>query len=242
MKHGPSIRNRLTGYDSYERHQAVRALMALTGDESILDAGGLKGQLARYIPQAKITALNVDDSGDVCYEGDAFPFESREFDVVVSLDVLEHIPVGERVSFVRECGRVGRRVVMIAAPYGSTGHIRCEARLDRLYREANGEYHRWLHEHVVNGLPTEMDVEHYRNVLADLGFTVRVVYAGDYEWQGRIIERSLVFRRVSVRLLRRLRTLIETLLALISWREPDFSDMPRPLSNRFYLLAEHNVH
>jgi SAM-dependent methyltransferase len=229
---------RLMGYDSYERHQAVRCLVAPLKDESILDVGGGRGQLAHYVPQVKITALNVDESGDIRYEGGAFPFESGEFDIVVSLDVLEHIPAGERESFVRECARVGRRAVMIAAPWGSAGHASYEARLDRLYCETHGEHHRWLHEHVVNGLPTETDVEHYRQVLASVGFTVRVLFAGDYEWQGRTIERSLAFSRLGGWALRGLRAPFEVMLALISWREPDFSETPRPLCNRFYLIGE----
>lgn len=242
MQDRPSIRNRFVGYDSYERHQAVCALVAPQEDESILDAGGLRGQLAKHVPLARITALNVDDSGDVRYEGGAFPFESGEFDAVVSLDVLEHIPAGERESFVRECARVGQRIVLIAAPYGSAGHVSYEAGLDQLYCEVHGEFHRWLHEHVVNGLPTETDIERYRRILVDNGFTVRVLYAGDYEWQGKTIERSLALSRLGGRTLRSLRALFDAFLALTSWREPDFSEIPRPLSNRFYLLAERNNH
>ena len=100
------------------------------------------------------------------YDGDDLPFDDCSFDVVVSLDTLEHVPPGSRVHFMAECERVARRTLLVAAPYGTPGHSAYEAKLDDLYRDVYGDHHRWLHEHVLNGLPCEADLVQYRQLLA----------------------------------------------------------------------------
>lgn len=228
--------NRLMGYDAYERHQAVRQLLAPRKDESILDAGGCSGQLAQFVSCARIVALNVDETGDVRYGGGAFPFDPLEFDVVVSLDVVEHIPAEGREQFVHECGLAARRAVLIAAPHGSAGHVACEARLDRLYADVHGEPHRWLHEHVVNGLPVDSEIARWAQELARQGFATRVLYAGDYEREGKTFERLMaVQRRRAWRVFSIPYSLAVTVL---SWRTPAFSESASPTTNRFYLLGE----
>ena len=59
------------------------------------------------MPKAAVVALNVDGTGDMSYDGGAIPFDDGSFDVVVSLDTLEHVPPSGRVDFhgrVHACG------------------------------------------------------------------------------------------------------------------------------------------
>jgi hypothetical protein len=225
------------GYDMYERHQAVGTLLGADVGGSVLDVGGLSGGLSRFMPGAQVVALNVDGTGDMSYDGGVIPFGDCSFDVVVSLDTLEHVPPCGRGRFIAECMRVARRTLLVAAPYGTHGHSAYEAKLDSLYRDVHGDYHRWLHEHVLNGLPCETDLAHYRQLLSVGGFEAKTYYCGDFEWQCRSLERSLTIRR-SLGPLRKLSAAYDLLSLAARWPEPVFAEQAAETANRFYLLAE----
>lgn len=225
------------GYDMYERHQAVGTLLGAELTGSVLDVGGLSGGLSRFMLQARVVALNVDGTGDMSYDGSVLPFEDGSFDVVVSLDTLEHVPPSGRTHFMAECLRVACRTLLVAAPYGTVGHSAYEAKLDNLYRDVYGDYHRWLHEHVLNGLPCEADLALYRQMLAAAGSTVKTYYCGDYGWQCRNLERSLNLHR-SLGTLRKLSAAYDLLTLAAPWPEPVFAEIATPTTNRFYLLAQ----
>jgi len=88
--------------------------------------------------------------GDVC----ALPFPDRSFDVVVALDLLEHVAPGRRGLALRELGRVASRRVIVAAPAGSAA-IEADRRLARSLRRPPP----WLQEHLETGLPFPADLE-----------------------------------------------------------------------------------
>jgi SAM-dependent methyltransferase len=225
------------GYDMYERHRAVGTLLGAGLRGTVLDVGGIRGSLSRFMPHAEVLALNVDGTGDRQYDGGAIPFADGAFDTVVSLDTLEHVPPAARAAFLGECMRVARRMLLVAAPYGSPGHGDYEARLDELYRTVHGDYHRWLHEHVVNGLPTEENLEDYRRLLVREGFTATTFYCGDYGWQCRGLQRSLTLHR-SLGPLRRLSAGYDLLMLAAPWPVPTFEQQPAATTNRFYLRGE----
>lgn len=237
MRSRPSIINRLTAIDGYERHKAVELLLRTRSPNQILDAGGISGALARFMPEASVMALNIDSSGDVIYGGGAFPFPSASFDAVVSLDTLEHLHPKSRRAFVNECVRTAKEFVIIAAPYGSAGHAAYEVKLDDLYEQIYGLRHRWLHEHVVNGLPSEGDLGEYRQLMIGAGFAVHTLYAGNYAHQCRVFERSL---RMSGRLgpARRIGDAYHLLASLALWYDIVFHKSPYAEANRFYLVAQ----
>ena len=165
-----------------------------------------------------------------------FPFGDCSFDVVVSLDTLEHVPPNGRAHFMVECIRVARRTLLVAAPYGTAGHSAYEAKLDNLYRDVHGDYHRWLHEHVLNGLPCEADLAQYRQMLVAGGYSATAYYCGSYEWQCRNLDRSLTLHR-RLGPLRKLSGFYDLATLAAPWPEPVFAEQPAPTTNRFYLLA-----
>ena len=237
MANRRTISDMRMGYDMYERHQAVGTLLGTDLDGTVLDVGGLAGGLRRFMPAASVVALNVDGTGDMTYAGDNLPFDDCSFDVVVSLDTLEHVPPAGRGHFMTECARVARRTLLVAAPYGAPGHSAYEEKLDNLYRDVHGEYHRWLHEHVLNGLPCEADLVQHRQLLAAAGFTTKTYYCGSYEWQCRNLERSLNLHR-TLGPLRKLSGFYDLAALAVPWPEPVFSETPDSTTNRFYLLAQ----
>ena len=146
------------------------------------------------------------------------------------------MPPDARAFFLKECARVAGQALLIAAPYGTPGHSAYEAKLDRLWRDVQGNSNRWLHEHVVNGLPNDEEIAGYRQILVADGFTVRVYYSGDYRWQCRNLERSLDLARK----LGPFRTLAGTfnlLTVAADWSALAFSETPCETTNRFYCLA-----
>lgn len=100
------------------------------------------------------------------------PFAEGSFDVVTSLDVLEHIPRYDRPRFVKELVRVAKLQVVLCAPYGSPEHTRCEKRvLEEVIRKGYSDS--MLAEHVEYGLPTLEEVLEYLpdNLSRDVWFT-----------------------------------------------------------------------
>jgi SAM-dependent methyltransferase len=90
---------------------------------------------------------------------DAMPFANASFDVVISLEMLEHIAPERREASLREMLRVlrpgGRMIVSFPADASA-------ARLDRWlnarFRRVSGFDHPWAIEHIEHGVPATADV------------------------------------------------------------------------------------
>lgn len=225
---------RFLPYDQFERHKVVITLLDGLPIQNVLDVGGRTGLLSRFTTY-DVTALNVDDSGDVQYGGRAIPFRDDQFSAVVSIDTLEHLPKGERHGFLRECLRVTRRYLVVAAPFGSPNHVACERTLNELYRRVHGRAHVYLDEHVKYGLPTEAELE---ELVAGLGgVRHRVFFAGDYVWQARHFEGAWLHQ--GERGLRyRFRRFLSYLFSLAWFHPVRLNDQPYASANRFYLFVE----
>jgi 2-polyprenyl-3-methyl-5-hydroxy-6-metoxy-1,4-benzoquinol methylase len=118
---------------SLKKHQKLKALLRLLGDihkqECLLvTCGDNNGALNWYFRShggswtwADVSGENIDQISQLLAEpvyslpADTFPFPDGQFDCVVSIDVLEHLP--EDQKFLREVGRVlkmgGRALVTV---------------------------------------------------------------------------------------------------------------------------------
>lgn len=111
-----------------------------------------------YELQANTTSKNMKFiNGDVLN----MPFPDNAFDLVFSLDMLEHIPKDWRLDAVNEIIRVTNNHAIIAFPYWELGTL-----LDRVFCEytmlKNWKIEGWLEEHISNWLPDAMLVENIR--------------------------------------------------------------------------------
>jgi len=167
---GGEMKNLLIPFDVFERHKVV-ARFVKTG-EMVLDIGGGIDALNRFIKN-KITVANLD-SGDILLKGPKLPLKDDSFDVVTSIDVLEHIDKKNRQLFIDELLRVAKRKVIFSTPCGSLGHGESEKKLLKLF-EKSGRESFFLKEHVEKGLPK---VDEIRNYLSDYNF--KILFAGDY--------------------------------------------------------------
>ena len=233
-----SFVQRFTNYDVYERHTVVRELLAgVLGTDAaatVLDVGGRRGLLAAYVPYA-VTAVNPDGTGDQTIDGTTLPFGAGSFDAVVTIDTLEHVVPGERAAFLRMCDAVARRVLIVAAPFGSAAHSARERDLNERYAAVFGAPHAYLAEHVANGLPTLDDLH---AIVADLQPAAwRIVYAGDYRWQADAFERAMAAAH-RPRWQAAALNLYNQAAASALFHAVALRDTPDATANRFYLVVE----
>jgi hypothetical protein len=226
-------------YDLYERHAVVSRLLRETighgqEDDYILDVGGRTELLAQFLP-CRVVSVNVDGSGNLFGSGCALPFVDSSFTAVVSIDTLEHLARERRLPFLRECLRVARRYVVVAAPFGSEGHRECEKQLDSLYRSAYGRPHIYLGEHVRYGLPGVAELDQFADNLKSAN--IEYFFAGNYVWQGRQFERAIWGHRKQG-LLVRLWNMYNAAASLALFHPIRLREQPDAAANRFYLLIE----
>ncbi len=87
------------------------------------------------------------------------PFEDASFDVVLSLEMLEHIPPDARRKVLSEMFRVlrpgGRMVVSFPADAPAR---ELDLKLNAAYRARYGNDHPWVAEHISEGVPSTPEV------------------------------------------------------------------------------------
>lgn len=197
----------------------------------MLDVGGVHGLLALFLPEARVTTVNVERPADVLYEGDRLPFGRSSFDAVTSLDVLEHVAPSERVSHLVELARVASRTVVVSCPLGTREHRSAELELARWYWATTGEEHRFLGEHLAHGLPTET---HLRSLAEQAGLDARLFFHGDFRSTNRTFELATRARRE-----RRPDLLARYLRArFLDRRVGELTALPTPWTNRVFLVAD----
>jgi hypothetical protein len=114
----------------------------------ILDIGSGPMRLTEaFLPSdVEIVRADVEQFGDdsivQIQPRQPLPFADDVFDVVLALDVLEHVPCDERALLMHECQRVARRVVILASARAISG------------RDVD-----FLVEHATLGLPERAAVE-----------------------------------------------------------------------------------
>jgi SAM-dependent methyltransferase len=98
--------------------------------KSILDVGCGNGLFLHYISQSnseKYKRICGVDRSRIALSHvktekylscvDALPFRDREFDIVTSLEVIEHLPVGVYEDSLKELARVAKRYILIGVPF-----------------------------------------------------------------------------------------------------------------------------
>lgn len=125
-----------------------------------LDVGGYPGTLRHFLSPDlfELTVLDVvpDDGSVPNYvraSGADIPFEPGEFDVVFSLDTLEHIPAADRTAFLHEAMRMARHAVVLVNPIQSIEADLAEELLDEYVRWLLDAQQEQLAEHRAFGLP-----------------------------------------------------------------------------------------
>uniref|UniRef100_A0A7V4E5J4 Glycosyltransferase n=1 Tax=candidate division WOR-3 bacterium TaxID=2052148 RepID=A0A7V4E5J4_UNCW3 len=134
---------------------------------NILDVGGKNGRIKEFFDESKfdVVVLDIDPKPDVedYVVGDAraLPFKRKSFEVVVSCELLEHIPLKDRTRVLENMIEVSKDLVILAAPFYSKDVEEAEIKANEFFKRFFGDDHPWLKEHIENGLPREEDVEEF---------------------------------------------------------------------------------
>ncbi|MCA1648269.1 MAG: class I SAM-dependent methyltransferase, partial [Chloroflexi bacterium] len=126
------------------------------GGCTLLDVGSGSRGIASLLPAWRTTALDAsfDDYGagrrlststpnQVVGDVRALPFADRAFDVVVAVDLLEHLPPCDRGQAVAEICRVASACAVIACPAGGEA-LDADRRLARRLRARGQAVPGWL--------------------------------------------------------------------------------------------------
>ena len=164
-------------FDQYQRYRLASDLLdglRCNGEpHTVLDVGGRTALLRSFLDSDRITLVDLEPSGEdrlVLGDGCALPFRDASFDVVAAFDTLEHVPPRARMSFIRDCARVARKWVLLAGPYDAPRIVRAEKLLADFIENKLGTHHRYLDEHLENGLPSREETE---RILEQAGARVR---------------------------------------------------------------------
>jgi SAM-dependent methyltransferase len=143
------------------RYDAALEVLARHRPARVLEVGSGPVGLARYwrsgvvgvdqaFPSPPIRQLRPTVGSAV-----KLPFEAASFPVVLSIDMLEHLPPADRLAAVTEMMRVCEGVLILACPCGPAARA-AEA---ELIRDWAGILPDWLAEHQAAGLPNREDID-----------------------------------------------------------------------------------
>lgn len=146
-------------YDSYERHKRIGSM--IEDFEMVLDVGGQLSGLSRFVKnKTKIVVANVEgaqEASDVVIKKGKLPYRNGAFEVVCSIDVLEHIPKDKRKFFILELLRVASKKIVVSFPIGTIAHMKYEKDMMGWLKK-NGHKVDYLEEHIRYGLPSVSEV------------------------------------------------------------------------------------
>jgi len=158
--------NRWSNVDNYWRYYPVVKYINKSKYQVVCEVGCGKEGLAGYLNK-KIFGVDIDFWGRpsklvIPIKGSAtnLPFRDNTFDVIVSIDLLEHIPREERGRVIGELLRVSKQCVILGCPCGDKSTY-YEKKLNHIHKKLYGTEHKWLSEHVQNGLPYIDEIESY---------------------------------------------------------------------------------
>lgn len=155
--------------DIFERHAIVSKFIPL--NSNVLDVGGELNTLKRFCPTSRVTVSNVTSS-DIVADARSYNFGEEKYQVVTSVDVLEHIEKKDRQGFIDNLVKTAKERVIVSAPLGTQKHIEYEKKVLKWYQRV-GHDSDYLKEHIDFGLPEPSEIK----ALAS-SYKYRLIYSG----------------------------------------------------------------
>ncbi len=167
------IISRLTGFGYFYRWHPEVALRYLPivdqirkikDNINILDIGSGGLGIAPYIKR-DVTGVDLKFSPPlhprlkkITASATKLPFNNNTYDVVVSVDMLEHLIANDRLLAIDEMLRVVRKVIFIAVPCGDLS-AKQDRELDKMYFDKYHSHYHFLKEQLSFGLPDSNDIK-----------------------------------------------------------------------------------
>jgi glycosyltransferase involved in cell wall biosynthesis len=155
-----------TPFDQYQRYQTTSLIVEeLRKDResfSILEIGANEHKnLEKFLPNDIVKYLDIQlpeelkkDSQYILANATKMPeIQTNSYDILIALDVFEHIPKELRDDFLCELNRVANIAVILAGPFDEVGVNESEVRVNAYFKTKFGIDYIWLEEHISNGLP-----------------------------------------------------------------------------------------
>jgi hypothetical protein len=166
-------------FDQYQRYKTTALIVEKyridSIDFTILEIGANEHKnLEKFLPNDEIRYLDIKLSDELLKDekyilADATnmpQIKDNSFDIVIALDVFEHIPSNLRKSFLNEINRVSKILVIIAGPFDESEVTNTEVRVNQYYKNKYDEDYIWLKEHIENKLPNLTEnIKYIRNNL-----------------------------------------------------------------------------
>ena len=195
-------------FDQYQRYRSMETALIpfrnIKKSLRILDVGGyLQGgdqekftPISLFLPDDDLTVLDVKYNGPGNYvvgSGSELPFIDGAYDVVVSMDTLEHIPQENRKAFIAEMCRTCRLGIILICPVHHPLTVLSEELLNKLIFQLFERVHPALAEHIAYGLPREDDITSW---ISSSGFS-GISYAEGFlpNWLFMMIIKHLTMKR-----------------------------------------------
>jgi len=142
------------------RYEPVVRLVREVSGKRVLEVGSGSEGLARWLgDEREVTAVDLAFSDQraagerVTADARALPFPDAAFDVVVALDLLEHVPPSDRPRVLGELARTARLRLIVGCPTGEAA-LDVDRRLARMLDRRGESYGgSWLEEHLEHGFP-----------------------------------------------------------------------------------------
>lgn len=167
----------------------------------ILEAGAGGKGITAFHP-VPITALdirhadNCDSSliNQVTASSEHIPLADNSFDILISVDMFEHLDSKARAATLCEFFRTAAQggTIFIAVPCGKLASFH-EKALNALYKIARKKDHPWLKEHIDNGLPETKEL--YNQIQEICGKDSRIMVKDNvniFLWFWLFIVRSML--------------------------------------------------
>src|SRR5262252_8143216 len=154
------------------RYLPLKAYLGSAARKSLLEVGSGSHGISVALPDYAVGSFVGLDTHfalapapsmtPIVYGGGKLPFKNGAFHTVVSIDKLERLPSGQRVSFVEELMRVASGQVLLGFPIqreGGADARHAELFLQTLLRALGMGHPSWLREGEEHALPQATDVE-----------------------------------------------------------------------------------
>ena len=127
-------------------------------DSKILEVGSGSLGITPYFKK-QIDGVDINFTGpkspyinELKGEATKLPFRKNSYDVVISVDTLEHLKSDDRPKAISEIMRVAKRLVVIVVPVGEISQNQ-DKELYEYWKKIFKVDNQFLNEHVKNGLP-----------------------------------------------------------------------------------------
>ncbi len=132
-------------------------------NSQILEVGPGSLGITPYLKR-EIDGIDVDFSGPgtkllnkIKGKADDLPFRKNSYDVVISVDILEHLEKDLREKAIYEILRVAKKLAVIVVPTGKYAEDQ-DRKLQKHWEKIFENENQFLQEHVRNGLPSSDEI------------------------------------------------------------------------------------